>query len=89
MQTITFRIDQQWGPTVQHGELCPVSRIRTWWKITMKKKKTQIYVYVWLGHFAIQQKLKEPCKLTTLIKICLMLKKDRQPVSPVLFTKLQ
>ena len=25
MQTITFRIDGQWGPAVQHRELCPIS----------------------------------------------------------------
>ena len=29
LQTVTFRMDKQWGPTVQHRELCPVSWVGT------------------------------------------------------------
>jgi len=32
MQKITFRMDKQWGPTIQHRELCPISWERSWWK---------------------------------------------------------
>ena len=63
ISSITFGIDKQGGPTVQHRELCPISWVRTWWKIVWKKKE---YVYVWLGHFAVQQKLKEHGKSTIL-----------------------
>jgi len=31
--TITFRMDKQLGPAVQHRELCLISWVRTWWKI--------------------------------------------------------
>ena len=37
MQTITFRMDKQWGPTVQHRDLCPVSWGRTRWNMVWKK----------------------------------------------------
>ena len=26
---VTFGMDKQWGPTVQHRELCPISWVRT------------------------------------------------------------
>ena len=29
MQTVTFRVDKQWGPTVQHRESYPISWGRT------------------------------------------------------------
>ena len=29
MQTVTFGMNKQWGPTVQHRKLCPVSWVRT------------------------------------------------------------
>ena len=29
MQTITFGMDTQYGPTVQHEKLCPISWVRT------------------------------------------------------------
>ena len=38
MQTIPFRMDKQWGPTVQHRELDPISWDRTWWKIVWEKR---------------------------------------------------
>ena len=41
-------------PTVQHKELYPISCDRKWWKITWEKEN--MHVYVWLGHYAVQQK---------------------------------
>ena len=38
---VTLRMGKQWGPTVEHRELCPSSWVRTWWKIVWKK----IYMY--------------------------------------------
>ena len=40
---ITFRMDKQWGPIVQHRGLYPISWGRTWWKIVWEKEC--IYVY--------------------------------------------
>lgn len=45
------RVDKQWGPAVLDRELYPVSWTRPGWKIFLK----EVCVYVWLGHFAIQQ----------------------------------
>ena len=47
---------------------CVQCWFRTWWKIVWKK---WMYVYVWLGHFAVQKKLKEYCK-SSIIKILLI-----------------
>ena len=47
--------NNKWGPTVQHRELCPFSWDRTWWGWNEKKN----VMYVWLGHFAVQQKLEQ------------------------------
>ena len=68
MQTIPFRMENQWGPTVQHRELYPITRDRTCWKTVWEKE------CVWPGHYAVQQKLTWHCK-STLIK---NLKKKRQ-----------
>ena len=38
MQTVTFGMDKQWGPTVYHRELYPVSCVKTWWKIVWEKR---------------------------------------------------
>ena len=38
MQTITFRMDKQWGPTAQHRELYLISWGRTRWKIVWEKE---------------------------------------------------
>ena len=38
---------KQWGPTVQHRELYPITCDRTWWKVVWEKE----YVCVWLSHF--------------------------------------
>ena len=48
MQTITFRMDKQWGivPTVQHKELYPISRDTTWWKIIQEKECMHMYDWV-------------------------------------------
>ena len=64
MQTTTFGMDKHWGPTVQHKELYPISWVRIWSKLVWKK----MYIYVHLGHFAVQQKLKEHCKSTIIKK---------------------
>ena len=55
---IACRIDKQWGPDVQHRELYPITCDRAWEKITWEKE----CIYVWLGHFAVQQILTEQCK---------------------------
>ena len=44
MQTITFGMDKQWGRTVQHRELYPISWVRIWWKIVWKKMYICMYV---------------------------------------------
>ena len=46
MQTITFRMDKQWSPSVQHRQLYPITCDRTWWKIISEKRK-YIRVCVW------------------------------------------
>ena len=66
-------MDKQWGPTVQHRELYGVSWDRSWWKEYKKGMCIYIHIYiyicmyVWLGHFAVQQKLALHCK-STIIK---------------------
>ena len=57
MQTITFRMEKQWDPAVQHRELCEIACDRTWWKIMWENE----CMYVWWGHFAVQQKLTKHC----------------------------
>ena len=54
-----FRTDNQWGPTVQHKELYPVSWAKSWWKI-----RKRMYIGAWLDHFSVQQKLAQHCKST-------------------------
>ena len=39
MQTVTFGMDKQCGPTVQQRVLYPISWVRTRWKIVLKKNK--------------------------------------------------
>ena len=52
MQTNTFRMDKQWGPIAQHGELGPISWGRMWWKIVWEKEYICIcmcvcvYIYI-------------------------------------------
>ena len=63
MQTITFRMGKQRGPTVQHKEICPVFWVRTRWKIGgLKKEYKQIDINIYTYIFAIQQKLEEHYK---------------------------
>ena len=54
---LTFRMDRQWGPTLQHRELYPVSWDGSWWKIVWEKNMCvyiyiymYVYRYAWLGH---------------------------------------
>ena len=42
VQTITFRKGKQWGATVQHRELCPISWGQNRMKDSMKKKNVRI-----------------------------------------------
>ena len=61
MQTITFRMGNQWSPTIQNKELYPISWDRTWWKIVWEKECVCVYIYihvclymhVWLRHYAV------------------------------------
>ena len=53
----------QWGPTVQHRELCPISWGRIWWKTVWEKE----YISVWLSHYALKEQLTQHCK-STIIK---------------------
>ena len=48
MQTIPFRRDKQWGPTVQHRELYPGSWDRPSCKIVWEKGCICIYMYDWV-----------------------------------------
>ena len=62
---------KQCGPTVEHRELYPNSCDRTWLEDNIRKEMcvyicTYIYIhmYIWLGHFAVQQKLAQHSKST-------------------------
>ena len=62
LRTITFRKGKQQSPTVQHRNYIQslgVEHDGRW-------EKECIYIYVWLGHDAVQQKLTEHCKSTIL-----------------------
>ena len=52
MQTLVFGMNKQWDPAVEHWELYLVIYDGSWWKIMWEKE----YIYVWLGHFAVQYK---------------------------------
>ena len=45
-------------------ELCPIACVRTWWEILGEKECK--YIYAWLGHFSVQQKLAQLCTSTIL-----------------------
>ena len=62
-------MDKQWGPAAQHRELHPISWDRPWWKIVWEKQSMgkRMYIHVRLGHYAVQQKLTQHYKSTTLI----------------------
>ena len=51
MQNVAFGMDQEWDPAVQHWELCPVTYYGT-----CNVRKKYVYMYVYLGHHAVQQK---------------------------------
>ena len=38
MQTTAYRMDKQWGPTLLHRQLYPISWDRLWWKVILKKE---------------------------------------------------
>ena len=63
MQTVTCRKDKLQGSIAEHrGTVSsPLGKM-------MKEKKTKknAYIHVRMGHFAVQQKLAEHCKSTTL-----------------------
>ena len=62
MHTFAFGVDKQWDPAVWHRELYPVDCDA---KLMWGKKN----MYVWLGHFDVQQKLTECCKSNIMEKI--------------------
>ena len=51
MQTITFGIYKQQGPTVQHRELYSISSDKSKWEIILKR----IYICIKVSNFSIQQ----------------------------------
>ena len=48
LETISFRMDKQWGPTVQHRELYPFSWNRTWWKRVWEKECIRTLCIDWV-----------------------------------------
>ena len=78
MQTIALEMDKQWDSAVYHRELYLVTCDPTWWIMWEKECVCVcvyiyvcIYIYimfVWLGHFAVQQKLIDKCKSTIIKK---------------------
>ena len=56
MRTITYRMDKQQGPTVEHRELHSISCNKPWWKGTWK--------CITLNHFAVCRKLTQYCDAT-------------------------
>ena len=46
MQTITFRMDKQWYPAIQHRELYTISWDRTWRKVIWEKECMHMYDWV-------------------------------------------
>ena len=81
MQTIAFGVDKQWDPAIKLRELYLVTCDGTWWRIMWEKKicvcvcvcmcvcvSVCVCVCIWLGQFAVQQKLTEHCKSTIVKK---------------------
>lgn len=52
MQTITYRMDKQRGPTVQHRELYPGSYDKPLWK---EYANEYIHIQICLNHFTVRQ----------------------------------
>ena len=61
---LTLSYHQQTHYLLYSRELYPITCDRTLWKIDNMRKR--IYTYVWLGHYAVQQKLTEIYKSTIL-----------------------
>ena len=51
------------------GSFTSKSVVTTWEGSKKKNPKTRIYVYGWLIHFAVEQKITQHCKSFTSIKI--------------------
>ena len=73
---MTFRMDKQWGPAVEHRELYAITHDGAWRRIMWE----DCVIYVWLGHFALQQKLTQYCKSAIIFKIKKLKKKKKKPV---------
>ena len=54
------------------------------WKMMEDKERKRMYTYVWLGHFAVQQKVTEHCQ-STMIKKNLTKIKKRSEEQVILF----
>ena len=52
-----------------------------WWNMMEDNVRKKIYIYVWLGHFAVQQRLKEHCK-SVIIKHLTNEKKKQTSILP-------
>ena len=66
---VSLTLSHGFHPAVQHRELCLVSWVRTWRKIMWETGCIYIYVFIGLGHFAVQKKLTPHCKSTVMKKI--------------------
>ena len=66
MQTITFRMDEKQGPNVQYRELYSISYNKPLKRVCIYIYIKYIFMYVYLSHFAIQQRLAQHCKSTIL-----------------------
>ena len=62
MYTDVYGMMGQRGPAVQHRKLPSILWLSMW----EKNRREWICVYVWMGHFVVQQKLSQPFKLTVL-----------------------
>ena len=43
---LMMALNAQWGPVVQHREMCPISWARTWWGWYEKKNMCIIHIYI-------------------------------------------
>ena len=62
MYTAICKTDSKWEAAIQHRELSSVlcDDIEGW--VGGRLKREGIYVYIWLIHVAVQQKLTQHCK---------------------------
>ena len=64
IQMMTFGVDKQWGPAIQHRELHSASWDRPGWKDDSIRKR--MHINVWMSHCAVQQTLVPPYKTSIL-----------------------